>query len=235
MVSQAPAANAATPYGPTAYTQVGDSPFLSDYPGYPGVTDPYFRYFYVEDFEDGALNTPGVSIVSSPPPLVLGPASLTDSVDGDDGALDGNGNGGHSLYSNGNKVLRFVFDAAVLGKLPSHAGIVLTDIGYVDGGAIGGGNVIFRAFGAGNQLLKTIISNNLGDSSAYGGTDEDRFFGARYYPGISAIEIEVANSADWEVDHLQYGYVPTPALLPGLIGMGVAALRRRRSSQEQDA
>lgn len=228
LVSQTPVANAAT-FGPNSYTQASDSPFFGIDFSEAG------NYFYLEDFEDGSLNTPGVSLTSGSP-NVLGSGPLTDSVDGDDGSIDGNGNNGRSLYSNGNNVLRFVFDASVLGRLPSHAGIVLTDIGFLNGansGPLGGGNVTFRAFGASNQLLKTIISNNFGDEFANGGTSEDRFFGTRYYPGISAIEIEVSNSTDWEVDHLQYGYVPTPALLPGLIGMGVAALRKRRTEEEQ--
>lgn len=36
------------------------------------------------------------------------------------------------------------------------------------------------------------------------------------------------------VDNAAYR-VPTPALLPGLVGMGVAALRKRKAEAEQDA
>lgn len=37
----------------------------------------------------------------------------------------------------------------------------------------------------------------------------------------------------FEVDNIAYQAIPTPALLPGLIGFGIAALRRRRGASEQ--
>ena len=226
MVSQAPVANAATVFGPSAYTQASDSPFS-------GV-DFSNGYFYLENFEDGNLNTPGVTLTPGPV-NVLSPGNLTDSVDGDDNALDGNGNAGRSLYSNGSTTLRFVFDTSVLGKLPTYVGIVWTDVGFVSSGRDGFGDVIFKAFGAGDQLLAEITGANLGDGVFGGQTAEDRFFGVKSPLGISSFEISMPNSNDWEVDHLQYGYqpVPTPALLPGLIGMGVAALRKRKTNEEQ--
>jgi len=236
IVSQAPVAKAAILYGPTPYTQFSDSPFASiDF-----TTDPY-GYFHLEDFEDGALNTPGVTVSAGS--VLLGSNNsnntLTDSVDGDDGAVDGSGSKGNSFYSNNNKILRFTFDANVLGKLPSHVGIVWTDVGFVDGDTppvfTGKGDVVFRAYTAGNHLLKTIIAEDLGDRLANGGTAEDRFFGTRYYPGIASFEIRMPTSGDWEVDHLQYGYVPTPALLPGLIGLGVAALRKKQDESSESA
>jgi hypothetical protein len=234
IVSQAPVAKAAILYGPTPYAQFSDSPFASiDF-----TTDPY-GYFHLEDFEDGALNTPGVTASAGFVLSGLPGNTLTDSVDGDDGVLDGSGSAGKSFYSNGNKVLRFTFDTGILGKLPSHVGIVWTDVGFVDGDTppafTGKGDVIFRAFTTGNQLLKEIIAKNLGDGFVNGQTAEDRFFGIRYYPGVAYIEIEMPKSNDWEVDHLQYGYVPTPALLPGLIGMGVAALRKKQDESSESA
>ncbi|NJL47103.1 MAG: PTPA-CTERM sorting domain-containing protein [Leptolyngbyaceae cyanobacterium SM2_5_2] len=233
-MSQAPMAKAATPYGPSPYTQFSDSPFS----GIDFTTDPD-GYFHLEDFEDGALDTPGVTASAGFVLPGLPGNTLTDSVDGDDGSVDGSGSAGTSFYSNNNKVLRFTFDASVLGKLPSHVGIVWTDVGFVDGDTpptfTGRGDVVFRAYNAGNQLLKNVIAKNLGDGLANGGIAEDRFFGIRYYPGIAHFEIEMPNSGDWEVDHLQYGYVPTPALLPGLIGLGVAALRKKQEKSSESA
>jgi hypothetical protein len=67
-----------------------------------------------------------------------------------------------------------------------------------------------------------------------GDTAEDRFFGAVSAGGISRFVIRMPNSNDWEVDHLQYGYVPlevpvqvpepaTAALLAlGLVGFAAA-------------
>lgn len=133
--------------------------------------------------------------------------------------------------------------------LPTHAGLVWTDVGYDlnstyadymlgegsvgDLLAIGTGQVRFRAYDAsGNQILTTIEVNNLGNGSN-GGADkeEDRFFGAYNEGGISRIEIEMLNSLDWEIDHLQYGAPvatpePSTLILCGAGLVGLAAFRR---------
>ncbi|MEZ6069861.1 MAG: hypothetical protein R3C10_06175 [Pirellulales bacterium] len=76
--------------GPTPYLSAADSPFdLSS----PGST------FHLEDFEDGELNTLGIHQL---PPgalnaTVMDPSPTTDSVDADDGTIDGSGTAGHSF------------------------------------------------------------------------------------------------------------------------------------------
>jgi hypothetical protein len=206
---------------PSAYLSAADGPFAST----------TFPYFHLEDFEDDALNVPGVAVSSG---FVLNPASLTDSVDGDDGVIDGSGNGGHSWYAT--QPLTFTFDAGVLGALPTHVGIVWTDVGFVtDGGQLGVSLVEFEAFDAANQSLG--MTSTLGNGDAAGDTAEDRFFGAVFAGGISRFVIRMPNSNDWEVDHLQYGYLPVPmqvevpepataALLAlGLVGLAAARCR----------
>src|SRR5690349_9241259 len=64
------AARAGTMLGPNLdYESFADSPFFGH----------SFSYFHLEDFEDGALNTPGVTSSGG---VVVGPGPLVDSVDG---------------------------------------------------------------------------------------------------------------------------------------------------------
>ncbi|MDX2114944.1 MAG: hypothetical protein SFZ24_04885 [Planctomycetota bacterium] len=199
------------------YLSEADSPFAA-------VT---FSRFELENFEDGALNTLGVTL-ASPGTAITFPGLQTDSVDADDGAIDGSGIAGRSLIALTTNVLRFEFDAMALGGLPTHVGIVWTDVGITATG-VGSGTVNFRVYDAGG--LVGDITSLLGDGDTFGGTAEDRFFGAVVSTGVTAIEIEMPDSQDWEVDHLQYGIeVPAPAaalLLSGAAGLVVIPRRRR--------
>lgn len=186
---------AATFFGPAAYLQNADSPF----------SGASFAYFHLENFEDGALNTPGASASSGW--IVASPGSLTDSVDADDGAVNGTGTGGRSFYSGGaNSSLTITFNASALGgNLPTHVGIVWTDVGNATP-TLGFGDVLFSALGANGDALGNIGGSLLGDGSAGGATAEDRFFGVSDPTGISQITLSMPGSVDWEVDHLQYGF-----------------------------
>jgi hypothetical protein len=206
--------------GPTPYLSFADSPFAGG----------SFSYFYLETFEDHLLNTPGVSAnAGGVTSVVFGPL-IHDSVDADDGVIDGSGLKGDSYFSgNGAAGVKFTFNAAVLGTLPTSAGLVWTDGGP-------GTTVTFSAFGAGGQLLFTTTQGGFADFSNNGETAEDRFFGVVNAGGISAIFMSNA-SGGIEVDHLQYGAtaaVPepqTPVLMIGgllLGGCWVGRLRRRR-------
>lgn len=223
MVGQAYAA-AATFITSDPYAQFSDSPFAAIATGNPN--------FYLETFEDGALNTPGVSASAG---FVASPSVFTDSVDADDGVLDGTGNSGHSWYSGGAaSSMSFAFDGGALGQLPTHVGIVWTDVGNVPALPLGFDSITFRAFDQNDVLLGEIALNDLGDGVASGGgSAEDRFLAAIFDGGIARISITSLNgSGDWEVDHLQYGIaaVPVPSggwlLAPALAGL--LGLRRKR-------
>jgi RHS repeat-associated protein len=177
--------------GPTPYLSKQDSPFV-------GLD---FAYSYFEDFEDHLLDAPGVSTPTGGiASIVFGPTSH-DSVDGDDGAVDGNGLAGESYYSSqGAAGLAFEFDDIALEALPTHVGIVWTD---------GGGAVRFEAF-AGNGTSLGVVNGSHADDSVFGETAEDRFYGVVSERGISRITIS-NESGGIEVDHLQYGrIIPQP-------------------------
>lgn len=222
----------ATLYGPTPYFSFADSPFN----GLP------FSYFHLDDFES-STRTPGYA--STTGGTILAPGGSTDSVDIDSGGIDGSGNSGRTWFSSATTgVFTFEFDANALGgRLPTHAGIVWTDVGTVQpnpefpSNPVTNGfvNVSFVAYGPGGSFLDAIQpAALLGDGSVLGQTEEDRFFGISSPDGISKIEIYALYSKDWEVDHLQYGAlnpVPEPAqwLLMGLGIAAVAGAVRRRN------
>ena len=60
----------------------------------------------------------------------------------------------------------------------------------------------------------------LGEGTITGGTAEDRFFGVTNPAGILSITISMANSIDWEVDHLQYGIAVPECATASLLGVG---------------
>lgn len=93
-------------------------------------------YFYLNDFEDGLFNTPGVTAST-------GFAAICDSVDGDDSVIDGKGSptvGDSYFFQPRFYGILFTFDAGTLGALPTSASLVWTD---------GVGTISFDAFGSG--------------------------------------------------------------------------------------
>lgn len=209
--------------GPSVYTSSADSPFGS-------VPD-----MILEDFENGLLDTPGVAINAGW--VVSAPNPFNDSVDGDDGLVDGVTTTGRSLYSGNSQFdLIVTFDRNVLGSLPTHAGIVFTDIGNVVAGSTGFGKVLFTAYDADGAEIGNSGLVDVGDGTAFGAAGDDRFFGVIHAAGIGSFKLATSNSADWEVDHLQYNgtaAVPEPEsvvlmVVGGLLLAGHALLRRGR-------
>ncbi len=205
-----------TLFGAIPYLQASDSP----------VVAVGMDYFWLEDFEDFALNTPGVTASAGYSTKPTWPASMTDSVDGDDGAVDGSGNGGNSWFSmDGGTGVTFTFDDGVLGSFPTHVGIVWTD---------GVDPLGFEAYNAYGVLVGSVTATGIADSVYTGTTAEDRFFGMIYDDGISKIRLYSGAGGGIEMDHLQYGGnnpIPAPGAVV-LAGVGAALagwLRRRRA------
>ncbi|MBX3387919.1 MAG: hypothetical protein KF691_00540 [Phycisphaeraceae bacterium] len=175
--------------GPMPYLCSSDSPWPVGAPN-----------FYLEDFEDSMLNTPGVSGNGQP----VGPGGNTDSVDCDDGTIDGSGTLGHSYFGFGDPGLTFTFDAAAFGgKYPQRVGIVWTDGVHNNTPD----SVHFEAFDSTGVRIGEITGSHP-DNSAVGQTAEDRFYGIELATGISKIRIyQTAGCCGIEVDHLQYGFL----------------------------
>jgi hypothetical protein len=218
ILAAAPALAGAQILGPAPYLRFTDSPFS-------GVAG--FGYFHLETFEDHLFNVPGASASAGGVTSVIFGPSIHDSVDEDDGVVDGSGLQGDDYFSgNGTTGFSFVFDGAVLGGLPTHAGLVWTD---------GANDIFFEAFDENGLSLGTVAGTHANGSFS-GETAEDRFYGAANAGGISRILVRSGN-AGIEIDHLQYGRlgaqstVPEPAtvtlLAAGLLGVA-AAVRRRR-------
>ncbi|MEZ4256191.1 MAG: hypothetical protein R3A78_10875 [Polyangiales bacterium] len=174
---------------PTPYLSSADSPFGP-------VNFP--SYFHLEDFEDGLLNTPGVSADVGVNAKQSYP-SIADSVDGDDGdATDGTCTGCDDwFYSSGATGINFTFDSSVLGQYPTHAGIVWTDGGY-------NCSVTFTAYDANDDVIYSDTFEGIGDNSNNRETAEDRFFGVVSPVGVKRLFISNTGGGI-EVDHLQYG------------------------------
>jgi hypothetical protein len=103
----------------------------------------------------------------------------------------------------------FTFDAAVLGSLPTHAGIVFTD-------GVATTTIAFL-----NAAGESIATYNLDDGSdGNSETAGDRFVGVIHDAGVAAILI-TDSGYSFEVDHLQYGHALCPADLDsdGTVGI----------------
>jgi hypothetical protein len=222
---------------PTPYLSAADSPFPID------GSNPNF---FLENFEDGQLNTLGIefwSFFADPPYMptgsVLEPSVSTDSVDADDGAVDGNGQLGHSCRSElllqtaslppiTQMDLIFDFDEELLGHYPNAFGFVWTD-GPADFA------LSFRVTTSqGDEFALPMVSGVL-DGDRDGGTVEDRFFGARCQDGIAHVSIRATYTGDFsdvdffEIDHVQYGLlVPEPnSMALTLMALGSLLVCRR--------
>ena len=212
----------ATTFGPTTYsTFAADSPFAS----------VPFSYFFLEDFDDHALNTLGVNV--SPSVMTSANTGFNGSIIDQVGLPGGCAAGGLSvacdtLFGVGVLGFNFTFSAAALGSLPTHAGVVWTD---------GEGPTSFTAFATdGTTVVCSVGPVAIADGSFNGTTADDRFFGCSNPGGISRIFI-TNTSGGIEVDHLQYGRegdtvpgVPEPASL-FLVVSGLVALAAARRCQ----
>ena len=191
-------------WGPTPYLSSNDIPAGFYLGGSPTLLD---------NLEDGSLD----ASISASNGSVYGPTGIADSVDADDGSIDGFGTAGRSWFSG-----TVTFTYAGSGPLPTAFGLVWTD---------GSGTITFSATDALGQSLGSQSFTGIPDGTFGGTTGDDHFFGVQFAGGIQSITIGTGGGI--EVDHIQYGQmvssVPEPAsavlLASGL--MGLAGLRRK--------
>lgn len=208
-----------------AATIVGPSPYLalSDMPDglYPAGAIVHF-----EDFE--SPDGPWEVCFSVDNGQRIGPkhvsgdnVPVTDSVDSDDSAIDGDGTMGSSWFTPRNN-LTITYDDPT-----SVASFVITD------GASNASSILIEVFGDGGDLLLSEAYDSFLDDVFTGTTQEDRFFGitAMGTDLIQSVRISIDNGTGIEIDHVQFiKEIPEPGTAAMLFmgAVGIAGLRRRR-------
>lgn len=209
-----------TAFGPSDYLQLGDTPdgFCSTICGCD---------VNIETFEDGMLDS-FLSIDNGdifPPNGTTGTNQpITDSVDGDDGSVDGSGLAGYSWYTGSVQDVTITFASSV-----TCAGLVFTDADASSS------NVSLEAFDSNGVSLGIINAGDLADGSNAGETAEDAFLGFHNADGeIAWITLSIDAGSGIELDHIHWAdcaaCVPEPAASAmaffGLLGL--FGWRRRR-------
>jgi RHS repeat-associated protein len=224
--------------GPKPYLCHTDSAFdmASANDGISGV--------YLEDFEAAAFGVPIHALGLVPlyrnlalergvvtGPIPDGPNeyaygyTYTDSVDCDDGLVDGLvASTSHSWFDLPGEI-GFEFDPNALGAYPTSAGLVWTDSGP------GMDTLVLQAYGpTGGLLREETVDLTTFDTGGIAGTvAEDRFFGfVDVENGIARLEVRSYNGGQLqgglEVDHVQYGGCRASEVLLSQVGLNVGSV-----------
>jgi hypothetical protein len=161
-----------------------------------------FDCFDVEDLEDSSLSASGDPALHGMAPRSAG---LPDLVVEDANSILESGASGRTWYFNGVSSITFTFGAALLGALPTHAGLVWTNLGLANVRK-GFDSVLFEAFDTMNNSVGLVGPSALGDGLFAGQTVEDRFFGITSASGIGSVRISLLNSTQQGLDNLQYDF-----------------------------
>ncbi|MEI6332910.1 MAG: hypothetical protein WCP16_27000, partial [Pseudanabaena sp. ELA645] len=192
----------------------GDSPFrslvsssnpLTSSFSFSGSNTASSEWFELEKFEGPKFENNTIGVKYRPNEIVKTSTDPTywDSVDADDGKIDGasRSQGRFVLQKDGD--INFEFD----GKrgFPTDVGLVWTDI-HANAPKMDG-NITFEAFDATGKSLGVRGPIYVGgDGTTVANPQDDRFFGVHYNGGISAFNVKsTVVQVGIEYDHLQYG------------------------------
>jgi len=196
---------------PTPYFGANDSPFFDEIVS--GLV-------VLEDFEDGALNVPGVIAHCG------GPISARPSVDEDDGAIDGDGFGTSFSTGGSPRCLRtfdFEFSPVFGGQLPTLIGMVMVDgVRVLNGEGMFVHEVEVSLFDEAGMEIGDMNVIPFPEQFITRDSDTHRFVGFRSDVGISRITVRAPR-----IDHLQFG-IPEPSSGALVITAGALLLARRR-------
>ena len=148
--------------------------------------------FWCETFEDSLVNVPGLTMTGG---SIVGPGGQTDSVDADDGNVDGTGIAGHSYRANLNSPITISISTNALLGLPERLAFAWTD------GPHNSSLTLTVTTGTGGTFVRTI--GPLGDSTSTGSTAEDRLVAVTASDGIAQVVI-ASGGAAFEIDHVQF-------------------------------
>ncbi len=195
-------------YEPTPYLSADDMPS-----GFK-ATNPF-----IEDFEDNAID----SRLTISPGKIIGPGfdsgipDVTDSVDADDGTIDGDGGQGHSFFYALNEI-NVEFASPMFS-----AGLVFTD-GPQEM------EMSLKAFDASGNSLGILNWPTTADEVFTGTTPEDRFVGLTHPDGIAKLIISQSGAGlGIEIDHVAFSAIPEPGSLSLMVlAATILAIRCRR-------
>lgn len=221
----------AEPFAANA-TLVGPIPYrcFADYPSVRAA----FSAFPLENFENDAPGEPAAIVMPFGTPY----ASNGNPFDPDAGighAMEDAPATGHTWFASSEASLTFTFSTALLGSLPTDAGLLWTDVGLANVRS-GSDSVLFEAFDAAHNLLGVIGPSSLGDGLFAGQTAEDRFFGVTSPGGISSIRITSLSSTEPDTDDFERdamkamgaGRDSEPPTFLALLIVGRAGIRFKR-------
>lgn len=219
----------AEPFAANA-TLVGPIPYrcFADYPSVRAA----FSAFPLENFEDDVSSESDAIVM----PFGASHSSTGNPFDSDIGnAMEDAPAAGHTWFASSEASLTFTFSTALLGSLPTDAGLLWTDIGLANVRS-GSDSVLFEAFDAAHNLLGVIGPSSLGDGLFAGQTAEDRFFGVTSPGGITSIRITSLSSTDPDTDDFQRdamkaggaGRDSEPPTFLALLIVGRAGIRLKR-------